>query len=189
MMARTSSELERVFGKSSKGGTVEERAATSEKIFVRSQVQIAEDSESAKGHRLSAQEALRVFGFDLLARVADEGSAALVTKPSEPAATLMARRMALGLTSAQVARKAGISEMQVNKAELAGSLSPIRDLERIAQALALNELSLGYESGARGSEALGVRLREFAERQDTRRFSPSDVMALAEAAWVIRTQS
>ncbi|WP_315770639.1 XRE family transcriptional regulator [Bradyrhizobium sp. SZCCHNR1083] len=188
-MTRTPKELERVFGKSSKGATEEERAATSEKLFVRSQVQIAEDSESAKGHRLSAQEALRLFGFDLLARVAEEGSAPLVTKPSEPAATLMARRVAFGLTPAQVARKAGISEMQVQRAELTGSLSPIRDLERIAQALALNELTLGYESGARGNEALGVRLREFAELKDTRRFSPSDVMALAEAAWVIRTQS
>lgn len=188
-MARTSIELERVFGEASQGQTEGERAASSRKIFVRSQVQIAEDSERATGHRLVAQEALRLFGYDILARIAEDGAVPLITNPDEPAATIRERRNALGLTTAQVARRAGLSEATVIKAEKSGAVSPIRDLERIAQALALDEQALGQERGARGDEKLGVRLREYSQLKDTRRFSPTDVMALAEAAWVIRAQS
>src|SRR5260221_8866387 len=105
-MARSSKELERVFGKSSHGQTEQERADTSDSMFVRSQVQIAEDNKSATGHRLTAQEALRLFGFDILARVADDGSAPLISSPDEPAATLSERRAALGLTAAPEGRTA-----------------------------------------------------------------------------------
>lgn len=188
-MARSSGELQRVFGKLSRGETEEERAATSDRIFVRSQVQIAEDSASAKGHRLGAQEALRLFGYKILASVAEDGSAALISSPDEPAATLKERRETLGLSVAQVAKKAGVSEALVAKAEQSGTVTPIRELERLAQVLALNEQALGRERGARGDKDLGVRLREFSEFKDTRKFSPSDVLALTEAAWVIRTQS
>src|SRR5262249_7070639 len=37
-------------------------------------------------------------------------------------------------------------------------------------------------------ERLGVRLREMAFQKDVRRFAPSDVLALTEAAWVIAKQ-
>src|SRR5438128_11516865 len=97
-MARSAKELEKVFGPRSRGATDEDRAASSDKMFVRSQVQIAEDSERATGHRMSAPEALYYYGWDLLARIAEEGSAPLVSKPDEPATTLRARRNALNLS-------------------------------------------------------------------------------------------
>jgi hypothetical protein len=189
MMAILPDQLESVFGIGSKGATPQERAASSDKKFVRSQILLAEDSEKATGHRMSASEALRLYGWELLFKVAQDRSAALVTEPNEPAKTLKARRHALNLKVRDVARSAGIPPNIVEGAEVPGRVTPIRHLERIAQALALNEQFLGYVSGARGDELLGVRLREFSQANDARHFSPSDVLALAEAAWVITTQS
>jgi Zn-dependent peptidase ImmA (M78 family) len=189
MMVRPEKELEEVFGGTSKGATEKERAASSLRVYVRSQVQLAEDNDRATGHRLSAREALDLYGWDVLKRVAEEGSARLVSKIDEPAATLEARRKALNLSFDQVAKSAEVTPKTVEQAEKAGHLSSIRDLERIAQALALDEHLLGVVPGAKGDQGLGVRLREFAQLRDARRFSPTDVLALTEAAWVISRQS
>src|SRR5262249_9410626 len=42
--------------------------------------------------------------------------------------------------------------------------------------------------GAGGDTTLGVRLREISQPNDAQRFSPTDVLNLAEAAWVTFTQ-
>src|SRR5580700_10443247 len=97
-MPRPTAELEKVFGAESNGDTEEARAKSSHKLFVRSQVQLAEDNERATGHKISAFEAFRSYGWDVLAKVAEEGSAPLITKPDEPASTLRSRRLALNLT-------------------------------------------------------------------------------------------
>jgi transcriptional regulator with XRE-family HTH domain len=188
-MPRSTSELEKVFGAESKGDTEEARAASSHKIFVRSQVQLGEDNERATGHKISALEAFRSYGWDVLAKVAEEGVAPLITHQDEPASTLKARRDALNLTQQHVARSASVSTSVIEQAETPRQVSRIRDLEKIAQALALNERLLGFVQGAGGDDNLGVRLREISQFNDTRRFSPTDVSTLAEAAWVISTQS
>ena len=184
----TIAQLEKVFGSESTGRTPEERAKSSSKKYVRSQVQIAHDSPRATGRRLSAWEALDAYGWETLAEVTDEGAAPLISGRDEPAATLRSRRKALGLAVKEVARATHLSPERVAKAEQSGNLLPIRDLEQIAQALALDERLLGSVPGARGDDALGVRLRQMAQMQDEKRFSPSDVLALTEAAWVISKQ-
>ncbi len=188
-MARTPKELERVFGPESKGESEEARAASSHKDFIRSQVQLGQDNDRATGHKMSALEAYRSYGWDVLARVAEEGVAPLVTTPQEPAITLKSRREALNLTIEQLARGADLPVAVVQQAEMPGSISRIRDLERIAQALALKEHLLGVKPGAGGDTDLSVRLRKFAQAADEQHFSPTDVLGLAEAAWVVSTQT
>ncbi len=182
------SNLDLVFGAGSSGETPAERAASSSACFVRSQVQVAPASAYATGRRLSAAEALANFGWDALLTATMEGSFAFVTDPREPAATLKARREALRLTQAQVARAAGIEPKAVSNAETPGRRSPVRTLEAIAQALALDERVLGYLPSARGDRLLGVRLRELTTKRDERSFSPNTVAGLSEAAWVIARQ-
>jgi Zn-dependent peptidase ImmA (M78 family) len=188
-MPRDSADLVRVFGPESKGDTEEARAASSHKVFVRSQIQITEDDNRGTGRKMTALEALRSYGWDVLARVADEGCVPLVSEPDEPASTLKARRAALNLTPQQLARGAGVTPAIVEKAEVVGNVCSIRDLEKIAQALALNEHLLGFTSGAGGDMRLGVRLREMTQANDAQHFSATDVLNLTEAAWVVFTQS
>lgn len=186
----TTKELENIFGLESSGTTKEERAASSKQFFVRSQVQLAFASEGATGHRLTAREALIAYGIEVLYKVSTEGSAPLVNDSLEPANTFRHRREQLGLTVRQVAKKSGLDEALVNKAETPGAISPIRDLERLAAVLALDERKVGVIPGANGDPRLGVRLREIgATAGDAPRFSGSDVLALAESAWVISRQN
>lgn len=187
MGAVTSEELDAVFGKDSIGATAAERAKTSTRRFVRSQVQIALASDRATGRVLSAFEALQTFGWDILLQVASEGSARLIRSAQEPAATLKGQREQLGLSMAELARRTGTSEADVAKAETPGSLSSIRVLERLGAALALDERRLGHQPNAGRDNALGVRLREL-RQADAASFGPGTVLSLSEAAWVISRQ-
>jgi len=180
--------LKLVFGDNSRGSTPVERASSSSTRFVRSQVQVALASESATGRCLSASEALATFGWDALLTASTEGSFAFVTDPREPATTLKSRREELGLNIRQVARAAGIEVSAVSNAETMGRRSPVRTLEKIAQALALDERVLGYLPRAKGDSILGVRLRELTTQRDESSFSPATVAGLSEAAWVIARQ-
>lgn len=182
--------LDAVFGPRSRGETPDERARTSTREFVRSQVQIAPASDGATGRRLTSQEALATFGWDILLRAVEDGSYVLVTEVDEPAATLRARRkQEMRLSTSQIARQIDLPEDVVRRAETPGKLSPIRHLEMIAQALALDERVIGYVPKAHGDRGLGVRLRELSEMKDARRLPPQAVVGLAEAAWVISRQA
>jgi len=187
--AYDSSALDAVFGVGTSGVTPFERAASSKREFVRSQVQIAPASDAAMGRRLTASEALEVFGWDVLVRAVEDGACTLITDPDEPAKTLRRRRETdLSFGVEQFARHHGIDPAVLRKAETPGEVSPIRDLEDIAQRLALDERQLGFVPRASGDAGLGVRLREFAEARDSRRLPAHAVMGLAEAAWVIARQ-
>ena len=81
-------DLDLVFGPESAGKTARERAQTSTRLFVRSQVQLAEDSPEAKGHRLSAWEALQTFGLPKLLKFSStvvQFCPALLMKPPKTA--------------------------------------------------------------------------------------------------------
>ena len=91
-MQRSQSELDLVFGRESSGNSPEQRAKTSRVQFVKSQVQLARATASAKGRRLSALEALNTFGFDALLEVAREKSSTLVSSRDEPAKAIKSRR-------------------------------------------------------------------------------------------------
>lgn len=181
-------DLDAVFGSASSGHTPEERARTSTTVFVRSQLQLAFDSPNAKGRRLSALEALRTFGWEILRRVGEEQSAPLLSSIQEPARTLKNRRNELGLAIRAVARQARVAEQEVLNSEMPGRLTSIQTLERVAQILALDERRLGFQPNAGADDQLGVRLRQLTHEGDEHHFSAATVMHLTEAAWVVSRQ-
>lgn len=182
-------ELDLVFGSASIGDTPEERSKTSDATFVRSQIQLAPYSDAATGRVLSAREAFRTFGWQVLRQAVFEGSAPLISSSKEPAATLRARRTELGLSEEQLATKVGIPTSALQRAETAGVRTPYRTLESLAQALALDEQVLGLVPNAGRDASLGVRLREMANSGDIAGFTASTVLQLSEAAWLIARQA
>lgn len=181
--------FEIVFGQESTGDTPEQRAKTSKVQFVRSQIQLAPYSEGATGRVLSATEALRAFGWEVLYQAVIEGAAPLIHSPDEPAATIKRHRQELGLSEEALAKKAHISSDILKRVETKGIKTPFRILESLAQALALDEQVLGLIPNARRDVGLGVRLREMANSGDINGFTASTVLQLTEAAWIIRRQA
>lgn len=176
--------LESVFGATSTGDAPEDRARTSDRLFVRSQDHLALHTEGATGRVLTAWEALHAFGFDLLVEAVEDSPAVLPQSPDEPSRSIRARRESLGLSHQDVARQAKVDLSVATVAESPASRTPIRQLEAIAVALGLDERVIGVEPGARGDDRLAVRLRSLGSGPV--RLSPTGVAALGEAAWVIQ---
>ncbi len=181
-------ELERVFGPGSSGETPEKRSASSARTFVRSQAQLAAYTERSKGLQMSAQWALRQFGFDTLLRAVDEGAVVISANLSEPARTLQEQREKLGLNFKQVAQASGVTESFVRQAEKPGSIVPIRQLQSIAQTLGLDDEKISVQPGACSDHDLAYRLRTMKNSRRKNGLSPSAVLKLAEAAWVTARQ-
>ncbi|MNK94248.1 hypothetical protein D3C87_1144430 [compost metagenome] len=180
-------ELDSIFGPGE--GSANERAARSSKRYVKSQVQIGEYRQGAKGRVLTAFEVLSTYGEGALGTIHAEGAFPLIARTGEPAATLKSRREEMGINIAQLARAAGLDENLVARAEEPGAVVPVRALEALSRYLALDERYLGHVPQAKGDKALGVRLRELKEQRDAVRFNPPTVLKLAEAAWVIAKQA
>ena len=179
----------RKIGSRSVSHNVQEGApAISANLFVRSQLQLAKYVEGAKGRVLTRREAEDTFGAEAVERVLVEGCFPLIAESDEPAWTIRARRSELNVTAERLAQKANVKTIDVEEAETSGTVIQIHKLERIAQALALDERVIGHEKGARGDRPLGVRLRETLQQVDVTRFGEGDVLRLAEAAWVIARQ-
>lgn len=179
-------QLAQVFGPDSNGDTVEARARSSSRLFVRSQDHLAVYKTAATGRVLTAWEALQAFGFDMLELAVTDGPTVLVPDPREPAESLINRRHQLGLDSDDVARAAEIDVDLLTRAETASERVPIRALERIAVVLGLDERLIAYEPGAGGDSGLAVRLKSLSKGET--RFTSATVLTLDEAAWVIGTQ-
>jgi hypothetical protein len=177
--------LDQVFGPDSKGTSALERASSSKNLFVRSQHQLTPLVEGASGRQLSAREALEIFGWDTLKELADRPAVPVVEKPGEPYETIERRVEALNVDLAVVVKRAKWSEKSVSAFKSRHQV-PFRDLERVAQLLALDEHALGNPK-ASGDDTLGVRLREL-KRGDAVHFTQPVVLGLAEAAWVVRKQ-
>ena len=187
MTIASKQDLDLVFGPGT-GTNAAERARQSDRCFVRSQVQLTAYTPAAKGHVFTAKEALRVFGYDSLVTVVREGAVTLAASASEPATSLKTRRTTMGIAAKKLAAKAGISLKELEKAETPGQLSKIRDLERLCQALALNDEALGSpDAGA--DKQLGVRLRQYRNDKGVGKLSDGIVLSLAEAAWIIDRQT
>ncbi len=180
-------DLDKVFGSDSVGTTPQERARSSKREFVRGQTMLAEASEEATGHRLTAVEALNAFDFSTLLIAVERGQAPLVHDRNEPARTLRKHREALGYTQQYLAQLAKVKAEDVIRAETPGKISSIRILERLAPPLAIDERILGFKNQAE-VEKLGVRLRQLANPEGETGLSPAAVAALAESAWVIARQ-
>lgn len=179
--------LDFVFGPG-EGSSPAIRAAHSDRSFVRSQLQLSIFRGHEKGRVLTASEALDTFGWEALVKVAEEGSFPLAASHDEPATTLRKRRIELGMSPERLAKEADVTTAEVVSAEREGSVLQIHKLERLAQAMALDERVIGHIRGARGDMPLGVRLREISQQNDSTRFSDRDVLQLSEAAWVVSRQ-
>jgi Zn-dependent peptidase ImmA (M78 family)/transcriptional regulator with XRE-family HTH domain len=182
--------LDAIFGLGSSGATPEERARTSSKEFVRSQLQLAEKTERATGRTLSAAEALLAYGIDMLCDVMEKGSALLISGRDEPARTIRLRREALGLDITALAKASDLQESVIRRLETEGVLSPSHELDRVARALAIDERYVGMTHPAKLDCALGVRFKALgAEAAGKLKIKPTLALSLLDAAWVIRRQT
>jgi hypothetical protein len=151
-------DLDFVFGPGP-GTTTEERARHSQRRYMRSMDQLTEANERAAGRRLTAWEALDAYGWDILLEVAEEGGALLAAGPKAVGRLLSARRKTLGLDARQVANIANIDIRLIESAEAYKRL-PIRELEKIARAMGLDERLVSWRSEPETlHHRIGVRLR------------------------------
>lgn len=177
--------LDRMFGPG-EGLDPRLRAQGSRVSYVRSIDQIAlEHSERATGRRLTSFEALEAYGLEILMRVADEGSALISHSTDAAGRTLKARREQLGVSIRNVAGASGLSVGVVEALE-ESRMRPVREYERVARLLALDEDQLSFRPAPTKNENIAVRLRTMAD--DRASLTPSSVVAIAEATWVAAKQ-
>lgn len=177
--------LDAVFGPGP-GTTAEERAAHSKQMFVRGLDLLTFDhSAKARGRRLSAQEALEAYGFGRLCEIVEDGSAIITSNPAAVGRTLRERRNQLGIDIRTVASKSDLFPEVVEALE-GSKRRPVREYERVARVLGLDERMISFNPEPQGNERVAVRLRRLSD--DLPALSPSAVVALAEASWVAMTQ-
>ena len=177
-------ELRMIFGEDSHGLTLEDRARTSSRVFVRSQDHLSLDNPTLTGRRLSAWEALQSFDLDVLREVIEYSSAILPANLNEPAKTLSTRRESLGFSIEDIARITGLSDETIRDAENPKTRTSIWAIEKIAQVLALDEHAISFEPQARGDKGLAIRLKELGHAY----WRTPLVSRICEAAWVIKKQ-
>lgn len=184
-------EVQAVFGIALNGGTVQQAAAASDVLFVRSQIQVAKDNSRATGMRLLASEALQQFGWQVLRQLANRNAVPIVRMPGEPGASIAEMRLLLGLDDKRVAAAANLSSDDLTAFEQGRSQLPIRKIHRISQALSVNlEAPPEVVDQLRvGEKKLAIRLREFSDQIEKIKLSPALVASLSEAGWVIQKQS
>lgn len=177
--------LDLVFGEGT-GTTPEVRARASSRLFVRGLDQLTFDtSEKAKGRRLTASEALEAYGFEKLAEVATEGSALICESVDAVGRALRERREQLALEIRHVAAETQLTPAVIEALE-ASRRRPIREYEKVARVLGLDERMISFRSDPGGNQGVTVRLRDLHDRKPV--LTGSVVIALAEAAWVAMTQ-
>lgn len=177
--------LEQVFGPGAETD-LEARADASTVEFVRSIDQLAFASEGARGRRLTAREALNAYGLDVLREVADEGSALLAKDPDAAGRVIRERRAQLDVSLDRVAQGAALSSVVVEAIEQS-KRRPVKEYERVARVLGLDERMISYRAEPVGNERIAVRLRTL-QHMPRAGLSAQTVAALAEAAWVAATQ-
>ncbi len=177
--------LDEVFGPG-EGASPEARARHSTRLFVRGLDLLTFDlSPRAKGRRLTAAEALDAYGFDILCQIVQDGSAIITSDPAAVGRTLRDRRLQLGIHTRTVASKSDLA-IEVVEALEDSKRRPVREYERVARVLGLDERMLSFEPVPRGNERVAVRLRSLSH--DRPALSSSIVATFAEASWVAMTQ-
>lgn len=180
-------EVQAVFNQPLGTQSLDEVAASSNAMFVRSQIQIARDNPRATGMRMVAREALQRFGWSVLRELAIRDAVPIVNQPGELARSLAHRRTLLGAEGQNVARAANLSFEDLCAFEAGLKQIPIRQIERLGQVLAF-ELD-GKHEEIESQNRVAVRLREFADSLDKIALSPALVLRLSEAAWIIGKQA
>lgn len=180
-------EVQAVFNRPLGKQLLEEVAAASNVIFVRSQIQIARDNPRATGMRMVAIEALQRFGWTVLRELAIRDAVPIVSQPGELARLMTHRRNLLGSEVQSVARAVNLSVEDLSAFEEGLKQIPIRQIERLGQVLAF-ELD-GEHEEIESQNKLAVRLREFADSPGKSTLSSTLVLRLSEAAWIIGKQA
>ena len=122
--------------------------------FVRSGAWLSDHGPGSKaaGHVLTALEAYRAFGLDILVEAVEYGSAIILSKRRAIESSIHDRRKDLGLNVTSVARSARLSPDVVELAETNPHDVSIQAVERIAFALGLDESRLAYHPTAGADE-------------------------------------
>lgn len=181
-------EVQAVFGVQLGNRTLGSVAEESKILFVRSQIQIAFDNEDATGMRLVAQEALRMFGWSILRQLAHKNAVPIIRSASELGGRFTEKRDILGVALEKVASLAAVLPQDLTLFEDGKKKIPVRQIERIAQILAVDAFSSNGLS--EGDRELALRLRNYGEaRLGSTGFSPSLVSQLSEIGWIIKQQS
>jgi transcriptional regulator with XRE-family HTH domain len=179
--------LAAVFGSGTDGMAPRERALSSDRVFIRSYDQLAVAAAGSTGRQMTAIEALDAYGFEKLLEAVEYGTAVLPPSRDEPSTTLRGARATLGLTQQAVADHARVGLELIRDAENPRRRVPIRELQKIAMVLGLDERLIGFSPTASLDTELGTRLKQLGREETT--FSPLLVATFAEAAWVIRTEN
>ncbi len=177
--------LTEIFG-SGEGADPLARARQSSQIFVRGLDLLTLDtSDRATGRRLTAVEAYRAYGISKLQEAVREGSAIISATPDAAGRVLRERREQLGITKRVVAARSGLQERIIDALE-ESRRRPVREYERAARVLGLDERQLSFQAMPKGNENVAVRLRTLADERPS--LDSSSVISLAEASWVAMTQ-
>lgn len=193
MAANSPEMLRAIFGEHEAGSSIEDIARQSQQKFVRGKYEIAfyDQGSTATGHVLTALEAYRTFGLDILEEAVEYGSAIILQRQGAIEASLRNRRKGLDLPYRSVAQAARLTQNEIKTAETDSRSIPIQSLERIAFALGLDESKLAFDLTSGADEGLAVRLRTLHAEPDVDDVSLSAgaVLTLAEASSIIRVQS
>lgn len=185
-------QLRTVFGTS--GATPEDAARHSTRNFVRGRAQISpfERARNPQGRVISAFEAFKAYGFDVLDEAVEYGAALLLQRHNAAGEAMRRQREALGLDYGAVSRRTKVAIEALERIESGASDDiSIATIERIAFAIGLDESQLSFRPDLAGG-AIAGKLKTLQTRSPGRglsRLTPKSVMTLAEAASVIRTQS
>lgn len=178
--------LTAIFGQESFGVTPSERAKSSRQVFIRSQHQLSFATPSATGRQLNAIEALTQFGWEKLSELQHRPSTILIRSGEEPYKTILDRAAELDVNWEKIVLHLGWTRNHIEDFKKRRQI-PFRLLERLAQRLALQEQSLGFDSSAAGDRVLGQRLKAIRNQTDFK-LTESIVLLLSESAWTIGKQ-
>ena len=190
-MGSTVSKTARVFGSVTTTDT-EAAARESAQKFVRGKYEVSPLNEGKKppGHILTAWEAYQSYGIDVLDESMEYGGAILLESTGAVERTFSSRRSDLGLSLESVAGAAGVSIGVVKQAEEVARDIPLRELEKIAFVLGLDERLLAFDENRSADRELAFRLKTLQQADvEASGISAGTVLRFTEAASVIRIQS
>ena len=182
----------KVFGTA--GATPDAAARQSTRQFVRGRTQLSpfDSSRNPRGRVISAFEAFKAYGLDVLDEAIEYGSALLLHHPNAVGDALRRQREALGLDYGAVSCRTKVRVEDLKRIEegTADDVS-IAAIERIAFIIGLDEAQLSFRSDVAGGAIAGKlkTMQISSPGTGLSTLTAKSVATLAEAASVIRTQS
>ncbi len=184
-------EITKVFGLV-KATDRETAARESTRKFVRSKSEIGPLHEGRKptGHIMTAWEAYQSYGFEILEESIEYSGAILLESVGAIERTFFNRRNDLGLSVESMAGAAGVGVDVVKQAELLAGHVSVKELEKIAFVLGLDERLLAFDENGSSDRDLAFRLKTL-QQPGTKipEISAGTVLRFTEAASIIRVQA